>query len=417
VAEEHKRRRSGIHYSWIILLIGVITVMGALGFARFGYTMILPSMKEGLGINDVQAGDLATGNMIGYLLLSLTGGLLASRYGPRIIISIFMVIIALSMLLTGLAPNFQVALFGRVLTGIGSGGANVPIMGLVSAWFATRRRGLASGIIVSGSSLGLIVTGFLIPALLTRHSGEGWRYSWIYLAGFTLLIALLGYVLLRNRPTDMGLLPIGTTDKDPVKDGSRVSALQWNLIYKSSRVWYLSVIYVLFGLSYVIYATFFARHLIGEGILTTQAAGTLWSLIGVVSILSGFLWGSVSDWIGRKYSLAMVFALQGTSFLLFGLWNTLPGIYVSALLFALTAWSIPAIVAATAGDLLGARLAPAAFGFITLFFGFGQAAGPFLAGRIAQVTGSYTNAFILAGVAALCGMLTALFIRNPKTAL
>ncbi len=51
------------HYSWVILSISVLVGMAAIGLARFGYTMILPSMKEGLGISGVQAGDLATGNL------------------------------------------------------------------------------------------------------------------------------------------------------------------------------------------------------------------------------------------------------------------------------------------------------------------------------------------------------------------
>ena len=58
---------------------------------------------------------------------------------------------------------------------------------------------------------------------------------------------------------------------------------------------------------------------------------------------------------------------------------------------------------------MGARLAPAALGFITLFFGFGQAAGPFVAGRIAESSGSYTLAFVIAGVAAGLGAIASVF--------
>ncbi len=91
---ETGRASRGLHYGWIIAVMSVVTVIGALGFARFGYTMILPSMKEGLRLSDAQAGDLATGNMIGYLALAITCGFLASRFGPRIIISIFMLVIS-----------------------------------------------------------------------------------------------------------------------------------------------------------------------------------------------------------------------------------------------------------------------------------------------------------------------------------
>ena len=410
-------RPRGLHYGWIIAVMSVVTVIGALGFARFGYTMILPSMKDGLGLTDSQAGDLATGNMIGYLILAITCGFLASRFGPRIIITIFMLIITGSMLLTGIAPNFPVALLGRTLTGFGSGGTNVPVMGLVPAWFAARRRGFATGMAVSGSSFGMLITGILVPAILNRYGAGGWRFSWFCLAALVFVIAVLGYLLLRNRPAEKGLRPIGAEGEGANPGGAKSSALQWSLVYKSASVWHLALIYVLFGFSYIIYATFFARYLIWEAGFTTQAAGVLWSATGALSIISGFIWGSVSDVLGRKYGLAIVYFLQFLCFTIFGLWKAMPGYYLSALLFALTAWSIPAIMAAASGDLLGPRLAPAALGFVTFFFGIGQMLGPTLAGPIADLTGSYTLAFVIAGAAALVGAVASLFLRPPKKAL
>ena len=417
MGEESGRQRGGLHYGWIIAIMGVVTVLGALGLARFGYTMILPSMKEGLGLTDSQAGDLATANMIGYLVMAVTCGYLASRFGPRVVIAIFMCIISGSMILTGMAPNYQVALIGRLLTGVGSGGTNVPVMGLVPAWFAAKRRGLATGIAVSGSSFGMVITGLLVPAILSRWGGIGWRYSWFCLSGFALVIAVLGYVILRNHPRDKGLSPIGAEESDSVAAVPRSSALQWGLVYRAAPVWHLALIYVLFGFSYIIYTTFFARYLTWEAGFTTEAAGALWSVVGMVSIISGFIWGAVSDIVGRKYGLAIVYFLQFLCFTIFGLWKAPAGYYLSALLFALTAWSIPGIMAAASGDLLGARLAPAALGFITLFFGVGQASGTFVGGRIADFTGSYTAAFVIAGAAALVGAVASLFLRSPEKAL
>ena len=73
-------------------------------------------------------------------------------------------------------------------------------------------------------------------------------------------------------------------------------------------------------------------------------------------------------------------------------------------LFAITAWSVPALMAASAGDIFGARLAPAAIGLVTLVMGVGQAIGPYLAGRIADATHSFAPAFLAAGgVAVIMG--------------
>jgi sugar phosphate permease len=415
VADENQQSQ-GLHYGWVILFMSVVTVLGCLGFARFGYTMILPQMKEGLGLTKTQAGNLATGNFIGYLVLAIVGGFLAARYGPRVVISLAMLLIGVAMFLTGLAPNFQMALLWRTLTGVGSGGSNVPVMGLVSAWFGTKRRGLAAGIAAGGSSVGLAITGPLIPRIMDAYGADGWRYSWYYLGAMTVIIAILCFALLRNRPEEKGLTVIGSDESPSLPPRDKASSLQWGLVYKSGAVWHLALIYVMFGFSYIIYATFFADYLTGEAGFTKEAAGRLWMLVGLISFVSGFIWGTVSDAIGRKYGLALVYCLQGLCFIIFGLWKAPPGYYLSVLLFALTAWSIPAIMAATCGDYLGPRLAPAALGFVTVFFGTGQAIGPTLAGYIGDVTGSYTWAFVIAGLAAFVGAGGALSLRPPREA-
>jgi MFS family permease len=177
--------------------------------------------------------------------------------------------------------------------------------------------------------------------------------------------------------------------------------MNWRAVYRSPLLWKLAGIYFGFGFSYIIYATFFIRYLTGEAGYSRTAAGTLWFQIGVVSIISGFVWGSVSDRWGRRTALLWVFGLQGASFLLFGLSRDLWSVYLSAVLFAATGWSVPALMAALCGDLFGARLAPVALGLITMVFGLGQALGPLLAGVIADAMRSFAPAFILASTIAL----------------
>ncbi len=405
-----------LHYGWIILILAVATVMGALGFGRFGYTMLLPSMKTGLSLNEIQAGDLAAGNMLGYLVLALTCGILASRFGPRLVIGMSMIVSAFSLFLTGLSWNYYSALIARTLTGMGGGGSNVPVMGLVSSWFGKRRRGLAAGIAVSGSSFGLLFAGSILPFVLEAGGGNGWRYSWYCLAGAVLIIAVLGFIFLKNSPKAAGLSAVGASEDEKTEAGKQSSSLKWGLIVKTPAVWHLALIYIMFGFSYIIYATFFVRYLSGEGGFSTKEAGGLWALIGGFSIASGFIWGAFSDRTGRKYGLAVVFFIQFLSFTLFGAWKAMPGYIISSVLFALTAWSIPAIMAAAVSDISGPRLAPAALGFITFFFGIGQVLGPMLAGRISAAGGSYSPAFIAAGIAALAGAVLSLFLKKAHGA-
>jgi sugar phosphate permease len=413
----------GLHYGWVILLVSTLTVLGALGFARFGYTLILPDMQAALDLSNTQTGALATANFVGYLTLAVIGGFLASRYGPRRVVSVSMLLVGVTMVLTGLVNSFQGALVWRLLTGVGSGGSNVPAMALLPAWFAARRRGLATGIAVAGSSVGLMITGPLVPRILETFGEDGWRYSWFILGGSVLLIGLLAFALLRDQPAEKGLRPIAAELSGKTQAGEPpgslrkdTSSLDWGKVYRSGAVWHLALVYVAFGFSYIIYITFFAKYLQTEGGYSKEAAGNLWAIVGWISIFCGLIWGTVSDLIGRKYGLALVYLIQAVSFAVFALWQDSTGYTVSAVLFGLTAWSIPGIVAATCGDYLGSRMAPAALGFATLFFGLGQAAGPSVAGAIADAAGSFGLAFLMAAGVALLGAAGSLLLRPPRAA-
>jgi MFS family permease len=318
------------------------------------------------------------------------------------------------MFVTGSIPTFDGARIGRFLAGVGGAGGNVPAMGLISSWFGSRRRGFASGVGVVGSSLGLMLTGPLIPAIITQYGTDGWRISWYVLAALVLVCFVLCVLFLRNKPDRMGLAPIGESQSDTVKrqGDARASPLDWGLVYKSRVLWQLAAIYFAFGYSYITYSTFFIKYLVKEGGFTQAGAGTLWFQIGVVTTISGFFWGAVSDRWGRRLALICVFFLQGASFLSLGLSRDLPSVYFSSLLFAITAWSIPALMAAIAGDVFGARLAPAALGLVTIVFGIGQALAPYTAGAIADSTQSFSLAFIIAGIVAFLGAFGSFAMRR-----
>ncbi len=398
-----------LHYGWIVLGMGTLVVFGSLGLGRFAYSVVLPAMQAGLGMDNTQAGALATANLVGYLASCVIGGALASRFGPRMVIACGLTLAAIAMVMTGLAGSFASAVIWRTLTGIGSGASNVPTMGLMSSWFASRRRGLAAGIAVAGSSIGLIITGPLVPRILAAHGSDGWRTCWFIFGGVTLALAIGAAALLRNRPSDVRQKPVGASPDEPAQSG-KGGPLRLGDVYNKPIVYLVGLVYVAFGFSYIIYMTFFTKSLIADGGYTQAQAGRLFMIMGWFSILCGLIWGSVSDVIGRKGALAMVYVVHAVAFSLFPLWHAPAGFVLSAVLFGLSAWSIPGIMAATCGDLLGPRLAPAALGFITLFFGLGQAAGPFVAGAMADAAHSFWPALWLCAGVALVGAVGTLLL-------
>lgn len=404
-----------IHYGWIVIFMGLLTTVAAHGFGRMAYTILLPAMKDGLAFDYTQLGLLGTGNFIGYLSMAIIGGFLAARFGTRTVIAFALFLMGVTMILTGLAKSFGFAFAMRLFTGLGNGAAFVPAMALGSAWFSVKQRGFASGIVSGGIGLGILLSGLIVPFILTSYGTNGWRYSWYILGTIVLMAAIIVFIFLRDQPGDKGLLPVGQKKINDIQTASpdnKVSSLEWGRVYRMKALWYLGIVYFFYGFSYIIYMVFFAAYLVKEMGYTEAWAGGLWAMVGGLSIFCGVIWGAVSDRIGRGNGAALAYLVLAVSYIVYALFKSEAGFYVSAVLFGLTAWSIPTIMAATAGDFVGPRLAPAGLGFVTLFFGIGQSIGPALGGYLADVSQSFKLPFLIAGVISLTGMVFSFYLKK-----
>jgi predicted MFS family arabinose efflux permease len=313
------------------------------------------------------------------------------------------------MIVVGRAGNFWLVLFAFFFTGIGSGLANVPAMGLVSQWFGATLRGRAAGLMVSGIGLGIMITGLLIPSINNWVGQEqGWRTNWMILGVLVLAIAVLCSFVIRNRPSEMGLqLVEKADDREDEKPSNPYN--EPHILAGKRTLFHLGAIYFCFGFSVVIYVTFVITSLINDHGFSEAVAGRFWVWFGFLGMFSGPIFGSLSDFAGRPGTLALVYSLQGLSLLLLSLNPFTGSVYLSIAMFALCAWSVPSIMAAAIGDYLGPVKAAAGFATLTLFFSVGQITGPALAGVMAERSGSFSTAYLLAGllmaVGAVCSML------------
>jgi len=223
-----------------------------------------------------------------------------------------------------------------------------------------------------------------------------------------IVITAVCALLLRDDPADKGLAPVGNPETSSKTD----SDIQISHHQERKILLQLGSIYFLFGASYVIYVTFIITTLINDFGLAEPVAGNVWFWIGAFSLISGPLFGTISDYWGRTIGLILVFSLQATAYLLIALSTHIGLAYLSVFLFGICAWSIPSIMAAAVGDHLGPARATYAFGIITLLFGFGQVVGPSVAGIMAEHSGSFASSYLLAAVLAAVAILVAKTIHS-----
>lgn len=406
-------RRLPFYYGWVIVAAGALSTIACLGFGRFALGMLLPSMAATLQLSYAQMGFISTGNFIGYLVAVLFSGAMVARFGQRKFIFFCLLLVGLTMALLSRSWTFAALLALYVLTGIGSGGANVSTMSLASAWFGKANRGKAAGFMSTGIGIAIVFAGFFIPYVNRVSGAEGWRNSWLFLGGFVLVAAFLCLAILRNKPGDLGLAFPGEGDHGAAAGTRHTASRKFN-IYRSKPIYHLGAIYFLFGFTYVIYATFIVTTLVKERGMSEALAGNFWSVVGFLSLFSGPVFGSLSDKLGRRTGMVIVFSFQFLAYLLVA--SGLPGIflYLSIFCYGLVAWSIPAIMAASVGDYAGPENAAKALGFITLIFGMGQISGPAIAGVLAQHSGSFSSSFYMAAALAAAAILLSAMLKAPQ---
>jgi MFS family permease len=388
-----------IQYGWVIVGVGVLVKMTGLGFGRFAYPMLIPSMRGSLAFNYSEMGLLSGAIMLGYLLFSLIGGMLATRFGPKRIVFASLLCGALAMFFISRLSEFSALLFFCFAMGAGGAGSHISITTLPMAWFEERRLGGALGIVTGGTGLGIIVTGLLLPYLLLTLGKEAWRQCWLLLALITFLVAIIGWILLKEKPGRPTLIP---PSPDEYKETILFKGKRNGLALKT-----IFIIYFIFGFAYNIYATYFVAYMVEEIQITEKMAGDIWAVFGWMCMLSGLIWGFLSDRLGRRTALLWD---NGIIFLavLIPLFLHQPFFLgLSAFLFGATFLGTVTIVAAAIGDQVVEKRA-SVYGLVTLIHGIGQFLGTISGGYLKDLTGSFQLTLIVSLVGFfLCIILTA----------
>lgn len=409
--QAHLQKPSKLHYGWVVVFVGTLTIFACLGLARFAFGMLLPSMRDVLGLSYDEMGFLGTVNFAGYLAAVAVSPLLLRRFSPRQLIASGLFLIALCMLGIAAGNSYLVILLFYTCVGVGSGLANIPIMVLVSYWFRREKRGQAAGLIVIGSGFAIVFSGFLIPVLNASFGQNGWRVSWLLLALIVLLVAVIAAWLIRNDPAEKGLVPVGIAqalEYDPSESRGHFSPVR--------ILTHLGVLYFIFGATYVIYGTFIVTTMVEEYAFAEVSAGYFWSWVGFFSLFSGTLFGLLSDKIGRKRGLMAVFGVQTLAYLLAGSRLGTTALFASVVLYGIAVFAIPAIMAAAVGDYLGKARAAAAFSIITFCFAIGQTIGPAVAGIVAESTGTFTGSYLASAVLTGFAVIWTRFLPTPEQA-
>ena len=364
----------------------------------------MPYMQTSLGLSYTQIGALITVGWVVRNVSSFVAGTLAPRYGSRMIIGISTLAAGGAMLLLAVSDNFWTAMIAMIITGLGSGSALTPMMGLLSPWFEAGNRGLAAGFASAGGSVAFVVSGLLVPWLTDRDLVHGWQHTWFVFGLLVIAIGVVAVCFIKDPPH-------ARSAGEPASIPPPKS--RWPMAaYKNPLVWMVTFLVFLSGWSQGVFHTFFATFIIREHDVDLSDAGLLVISMGVLGAFSGILSGRISDRIGRGQAFFLTFLLQTIAYGLIWIFPAVWAFILCAVLIGLTLRSSYVICAASAGDYVHRTFAAAAFGLMSVGAGLGTTISPVLAGVIADASGSLRWTFILPAAAAGIAMFGSLFLQH-----
>ncbi len=354
-------------------------------------------------MRDLETGGALTG-LLGaayfypYALMQLPAGLLSDSWGARKTIAFFFVVAFIGSLVLGYAPTVATAIVGRTLVGLGVAMLFVPTMKTLAEWFHAREFAYMTGILMAMGGIGTLTAA---TPLVWLSSAIGWRNSFVAVGGVTLLLAVLVWIFVRNRPSDFGWPPpfsVETAAPPPIGLAEGVRQVLTRRHFWPLTVWFFFNCGIFFSFG----GLWGGPYLMQVYGLTKAESGRILSMIAVGMIVGSPLLSWLSDKIFRGRKPVLVIA-AGAMLLITGLlaFNTdgfsRAGLY--ALVFFLSVFSSAIVVIAFTmnKELFPVRIAGTATGLINLFpFAGGAVFQPFL-GYILEQYPKSGDAFTLPG--------------------
>jgi MFS family permease len=375
---EHDERRwviVGALFATLFLIWGPLNAGGVFFVPvvqHFGWSRGFFSLLVGVG-------PLAAG------ISSPVAGWLMDRIGARKVMIAGASMVSLGYVALSRANSATEFLLIFIVLGVGvTASTIIPSALVITNWFE-ENRGLALGIAFAGMPLGgTVVT--LYANYVVQH--YGFRTGYFAMAvPIALVVIPLLMAFVRTRPDLSAASPVS-----PAGAGLPLPGLELREAFRSRSFWMIAIAVLLFAASDVGIRVHLIPYLTGIGYTPTLAAG-LFAAMFIFSADGSFAVGSLADRAGGRITLTAVFVVAsvGVAALLGAAHFASAALFIVVFGLVRETHVLPLVI----NESLGLRRLGSILGFLALFTTIGFAAGPAIAGRIFDVTGSYNGAWIL----------------------
>jgi MFS family permease len=339
-----------------------------------------------------QLGLLNSAFFLMYTLMQVPTGLLADRFGRRRLLLPGYLLQGVGAVASGIAPGPGSFLSARVVTGLGQSTYYATQYALASGVIPARFRALGMAIINSGMAFG-IATGLLAASASLAWRGVGWRTPLVALGLLTLVLWALMTRLVRPDPVGPGAAAGATAGATNASGEARGRPV---LFTRNLLLSYVVVLSSMYG--FFVILTWLPYYLDVERGISGVGSGIVSAAIAFAAVPAGVMAGRLSDLLGRRRPVLLGLApLAGVALAGIVLAPTLHWTYAAIVLYGLTGKLVldPLVVALVA-DATPVAEYGTAFGILNFAGTISTVLAPAVTGHIADLTGSFRSAFLLA---------------------
>lgn len=267
-------------------------------FHRTSPAVIADDLMRDFAISALTVGIFSSLYFYPYAVLQIPVGVLSDTKGAKRTVVIFTTISLFGIFLFAISPSYEIAIFSRLLIGIGVAGVYIPTVKAISVWFKQNEFATAMGILFAVGNLGAIFSSY--PLAISIES-IGWRASFVIIGIITAFLLLMSVLFVRDAPPNFRREELKRDD--------------FKLLLCNISLWLLSISSMLrYGVVMGFQGLWGGPFLIDVYGMTKPMAGAVLMLFGIGSIVGAPILGKISDHFGRR-KILLVFCGVGFLFL------------------------------------------------------------------------------------------------------
>lgn len=383
-------------YRWVILILSALCFLFSF-ITRLAWSPVITEASADLGISAAQAGGYMSAFYIGYIITQIPAGLLADKFGSRVILSVSLLLEAVATILLSNITSYSMGFALRVITGLGAGAIMACCGRCIGQWFPPHERGKAFGIVLACPSLAIVLNNYVIPMLVSAFGT--WRNAFLFIGIATLVVAVLSFILIKGEKT------VGSgTVQNPFKGLGKVISNK-NIIILALAGFCL----MWSELSIATWANSYMKETLG---MAPAVAGYVMMFYGIGGIIAPIASGSLADRIGHRREIMMVALLLGAvCTILFGLQRNFGALAVVGFLTGFTSYLCNPHLSTAAITCAGDELSATATGLTNFVFQLASTIGPLIIGIMVDMIGNFGAAWYVMAAGPVLGAIVLIFLK------